>query len=45
MLAGDGVTEVFGNGQKITAVVLEYDREIQNRSVASDSFLSRDAPL
>lgn len=32
------VTEVFGNGQKITAVILEYDREIQNRSVASDSF-------
>lgn len=32
------ITDVFGNGQKITAVVLEYSHDIQSRSVATDSF-------
>jgi len=32
------ITEVFGNGQKLTAVAIEYDKAIKNSSLTNSSF-------
>ncbi|MCC8147262.1 MAG: hypothetical protein LIO93_12695 [Bacteroidales bacterium] len=32
------LTEVFGDGQKVTAAILEYDKEIKNSSLSMDSY-------
>lgn len=32
------VTEVFGDGQKVTAAIIEYRKEIKNSSLSTDSY-------
>ena len=32
------ITEVFGEGQKTTAVILEYDKQISNKSLSTSTF-------
>jgi len=39
------ITEVFGDGQKVTAVAVEYDKDIENSKVAKSTFSVNDRTI